>query len=289
MKIIAFITASIATFAITAHPLSTDTLGNYRFPRQVTITQTGDTTQVVVTTRNEDGLFDHHFVTYSDTTGETKLEKAIEPNKSQVERDKAKVKLFFGDVRLGAGNAKVNIPGVNIDYVSEVGILNVLGLKYIPNRRTHLSVGVGFNYQRYVIDRQHYFSKDAETNAVSIKNFSDLSDEELDGRGSDFKLWQLCLPVMYKQSFKYDLFFKLGIVFNWNASANISHSYKIDDTSYSFNTKKIRQNKFSTDMTAAFGYRWFGVYIKYSPMKLFKKEYGPNIKNTWTLGLSIAM
>ena len=51
----------------------------------------------------------------------------------------------------------------------------------------------------------------------------------------------------------------------------------------------IKQNKLTFDVYGALSYNRLGVYCRYSPCNVFKKGFGPEIKNTWTLGVAIAL
>ena len=42
-------------------------------------------------------------------------------------------------------------------------------------------------------------------------------------------------------------------------------------------------------MIGAFSFDGLAIYGRYSPSNMFKKGYGPEIKNTWTLGVAIAL
>ena len=76
---------------------------------------------------------------------------------------------------------------------------------------------------------------------------------------------------------------------NWNVYAKCNTHYKVNKTHYDVSYRGIKQNKLTFDVYGALSYNHIGIYCRYSPCDMFKKGYGPEIKNTWMLGVAIAL
>ncbi len=76
---------------------------------------------------------------------------------------------------------------------------------------------------------------------------------------------------------------------NWNTYARVDNRYEIDKVETNKRYKGLKQNKLNFDIMGALTWNQTGIYCRYSPGKFFKEGYGPEIKNTWTLGLTIGL
>ena len=105
---------------------------------------------------------------------------------------------------------------------------------------------------------------------------------------SNLNMWALQFPLMFRQKIYKSLAIRVGGIMNWNYRAQIHNKYNIGKTSYDITQKGLKQNKITFDLMAGLSLGHTGIYCRYSPKELFKKGYGPEIKNTWTLGGIIA-
>ena len=75
---------------------------------------------------------------------------------------------------------------------------------------------------------------------------------------------------------------------NWNYKAHVNNHYIIGKTTYDITQRGLKQNKITFDVIGGLTFSHTGIYFRFSPNEVFKKGYGPEIKNTWTMGGIIA-
>lgn len=75
---------------------------------------------------------------------------------------------------------------------------------------------------------------------------------------------------------------------NWNVYAKCKTKYTENKVKTAFTYKDLKQKKITFDVIGGLSYHGLAVYCRYTPGNLFKNGYGPEIKNTWTLGGAIA-
>jgi hypothetical protein len=76
---------------------------------------------------------------------------------------------------------------------------------------------------------------------------------------------------------------------NWNYKAHADNHYIIGNSKYNISQCGLKQNKITFDIIGGLTVGHTGIYCRYSPNEVFKKGYGPEIKNTWMLGVAIAL
>ena len=192
---------------------------------------------------------------------------------------------FLSDVYVGWGRTNV-APG-DRDYIRnhsyEAGILNLLGVGYNFNRnRSRLSLGVGFNWAFYCMKSPYIWARNDEGQVVH----DDLSTlGEYSKRHSNLVVRSLQFPLMFNQRIAQHINLAVAGVMNWNYYANLENRYRIDKTSYKLTTNGLHQRKVSFDVMAIASFKSLGLYFRYSPQSVFKGDWGPELKNRWTLGL----
>ena len=78
-------------------------------------------------------------------------------------------------------------------------------------------------------------------------------------------------------------------ILNWNTYARVDNHYEMNKVEFDTKYKNLKQNKVNFDFMGALTWNQFGLYCRYTPSKFFKDGYGPEIKNTWTLGLTLGL
>ena len=69
----------------------------------------------------------------------------------------------------------------------------------------------------------------------------------------------------------------------------VDNHYEINKIEHNTRYKGLKQEKINFDVLGALTWNEVGLYCRYSPGKFFKEGYGPEIKNTWTLGVTIGL
>ena len=267
--------------ALSAGAAQTDTVKVFNYPKKVVISQAADTATVRVVTAEHGERYNNVYSFYADTDRRVKFSH----RKSIISRTDStgRFEVFSSGVRFGWGKAKLEGYDFDMRRVDEIGILNVLAVGYHPARDTRLSIGAGFNYRRYVLKKGYCFDKD-DDNVVGIDQFAPGTSRQ----SSKVGLWQITFPVMVHQHFAGKWNVAAAAVLNWNCGASFSNSFKVGDTRTYHVTDNLRQRKFSVEYLASLGYNRASIYFNYAPQSVFKKNFGPEIKNAWTLGLLLS-
>ena len=109
-------------------------------------------------------------------------------------------------------------------------------------------------------------------------------DDDMESRYSRLRTWGISLPLLFTQRIGKNFSFSLGPVMNLNLFGRINTGYKIGDDKTSISTKNIGYRPFTVDVMGVFNIYGVGVYCKYSPMSVMKKDRGPQFKSV-TVGL----
>ena len=83
---------------------------------------------------------------------------------------------------------------------------------------------------------------------------------------------------LFKQQVCKDFSISVGAELNFNVYGRVHNSYEQDDVEVDVKYKGIEYRPFTIDPMAIFDYKDIGFYVKYSPMSVLKKDYGPDFK-----------
>lgn len=107
---------------------------------------------------------------------------------------------------------------------------------------------------------------------------------------STLELASFNFPVLYNQHVCKNFSFSLGGIVNLNYLAN-AHT-KLSDTNNQYHKtsyKGLQQNFLTVDAYASVStFNGIGIYAKWSPMKMFKKQFGPELKS-FTVGIELSL
>ena len=159
--------------------------------------------------------------------------------------------------------------------------LTLLQYDYTPAKsNTTLSAGLGFNWRTYTLSgHENGFAKydDYVIVGETIEKFDKFS--------SNIHTAALTLPLLVKQRFSKNFAISLGAQVNWNFHARI-HNYleQVDDEQDTYTeldtyTKKIGQRPITVDVLGILHFGKLGIYCKYSPMSVLKKDRGVEFKS----------
>ncbi len=165
------------------------------------------------------------------------------------------------------------------------GWLNIASLNYNTLHGQNFSIGVGYDYKRFSLKRPNCFVMDEATNIVGTGFFPEGTID----RSSVLSVRALQFPLQFQQFIGKDFHITLGGTMNWNVYAKCNTHYKVNKTHHDVSYRGIKQNKLTFDVYGALSYNRFSLYCRYSPCNMFKKGYGPEIKNTWMLGVALAL
>ena len=168
----------------------------------------------------------------------------------------------------------------------EIGLLNIAAINYDSHHGQNISLGIGFHHKSFSLKRPHMLVHDEMTDLVSPMFYPD--GVEAKDHSSNLNMWAFQFPLMFRQKIYKSFAIRFGGIMNWNYLAQVNNHYYIGKTEYSITQRGLKQNKITFDLMGGLSLGHIGIYCRYSPNEVFKKGYGPEIKNTWTLGGCLA-
>ena len=176
-----------------------------------------------------------------------------------------------------------------INNTFEVGLLNIIGVRYNSLHGQKLSLGVGIHHRSFSIKRPYMLMRPDDSRIVNVVPYPSESIGEIKNRSSNLNMWAIQFPLMFSQRIYKKLDITVAGIMNWNFKARVDNHYEMNKTEYDTHYKNLKQNKLNFDFMGALTWNEFGIYCRYSPGKFFEEGYGPEIKNTWTLGLLLGI
>ena len=170
----------------------------------------------------------------------------------------------------------------------EVGLLNFVAVKYNSLHGQNLSLGVGIHHRSYSMKRPNMLTRD-NGSLVIVSQYPSINVDEIKDRSSNLNLWTVQFPLMFTQKIYKKLDITVAGILNWNTFARVDNHYEINKVEHDTKYKNLKQEKINFDFMGALSWDEFGIYCRYTPGKFFKEGYGPEIKNTWTIGLTLGL
>ena len=191
---------------------------------------------------------------------------------------------FFTDgFYLGMG-VKHNWDVINNSF--EVGLLNVVGFKYTSLHGQTISLGAGIHHRSYSMKRPNMLIRDDNG---SVEQSFYPTDRIIKNRSSNLNQWTVQFPLIFRQHIAGKLDISLAGILNWNVYARVDNHYEQDKIDFDIHFKGLKQTKVNFDLMGCLTWDEFGIYCRYTPSNYFKEDFGPEIKNTWTMGLVFGM
>ncbi len=271
---------------VQAHATAPDTVKVIDSPSQIVITESSSGVKMTVTGSKEDKDYSYTYTVEHaandtvHTTQSSDWELNLPFMKSS--NNEFHWSIVCSGLYFGAG-LSTSYDLVNNSF--NWGILNFASLNYNTLHGQQFSIGVGYDNKRFSLKRPNCFVMDEATNIVDTESYP----EGTVNRSSVLSVRAIQFPLQFQQFFGKNFHITLGGTMNWNVYAKCNTHYKVNKTHHDVSYRGIRQNKLTFDVYGALSYNRLGVYCRYSPCNLFKKGYGPEIKNTWMLGVAIAL
>lgn len=175
------------------------------------------------------------------------------------------------------GNSSHGLTSLN----KEVGFLNIVALGHNFGTRNRLSLGVGYQARYIDIKKGNMLNKLDDGVVASAPWPTEFSNTK-----SQITVHSIQFPLLYAKGFNKHLWIWLGPVLNWNHYAYFTNRHRLGDATTNVSVKGLKQRKISVDIMCGLAFRHMGIYLRYSPMSTFKKDFGPEIKNTVMAGLT---
>lgn len=151
----------------------------------------------------------------------------------------------------------------------------VLQYDYTPKKsKTTLSAGLGFNWRTYTLSGH-------EDGFFKVFDFVGIgkTTEKYDNFSSNISTTAISMPLLIKQRFSKSFAISLGAQLNWNFYSRIHNYGEQGDNELDTYTKKIGQRPITVDVLGILHFGKLGVYCKYSPMSVLKKDRGVEFKS----------
>lgn len=171
----------------------------------------------------------------------------------------------------------------------EIGMLNVLGLNYNSFHGQNLSLGVGIHHRSYSMKRPGMLVREENGSVVSLSQYPSNNIDAIKDRSSNLNMWTVQVPLMFRQTIVKKLEIGVAGILNWNTYARVDNNYEINKIEHDTHYKNLKQEKVNFDFMGTLTWNGTGIYCRYSPGKFFKEGFGPEIKKTWTIGLTLAL
>lgn len=191
-----------------------------------------------------------------------------------------------GGFYLGLG-IKHSLNDINNSF--EVGLLNIAAVNYNSLHGQNLSLGVGIHHRSYSFKRPHMLVRGENDQIVTDGRYPSENKDEIKDRSSNLNLWTVQFPLMFTQKIYKKLNITVAGILNWNTYARVDNHYTMNNIDYDTRYKKLKQEKVNFDFLGALSWNQVGIYCRYTPGKFFEDGFGPEIKNTWTMGVTFAL
>ncbi len=255
-------------------------------PNQVVIAEDGDQVVVNVNGAYRDKDYKYEYRAKPSSKGFVTNQTENHPLSYQFgrcdsTRSKRSFEVFTSDLYMGFGGNSVEQDNRDIIKRSryDIGILNLIGLGVNLNR-TRLSIGMGFNWSRYGLNKPYVWSR-GDDGVVGL----DALGGEAQNLRTSLLVRSMQFPLLFNQYLGKHWDITVGPIFNWNFYADFNTSYRDGVNNYSVTTHGLYQRKFSVDGIVMVSWKGLGAYFRYEPQSVFKTGFGPEIKNRWTLGI----
>ena len=171
----------------------------------------------------------------------------------------------------------------------EIGLLNIAAVNYNSLHGQNLSLGVGIHHRSYSMKRPVMLVRDDFSDAVIMSTYPNLNTEEIKDHSSNLNMWTVQFPLLFTQKIVKKLDITVGGIMNWNAYARVDNHYEINKVEHDTKYKGLKQEKINFDFMGALSWNALGFYCRYSPGKFFQDGHGPEIKETWTVGVTLGL
>ncbi len=202
-------------------------------------------------------------------------------SKKKLSYDVAKNMYFGITVPTGIGSPLAD-DAVSTSY--EVGIGQVAGITYKPlGDGFSISTGLGFGMRQFSIKNTYLLHSGLDRRLEIVEKTK--TQNRCKSRISSAYLQ---IPVMFTQKIYKSFGVSLGAIVNFNTYTIATIKYRddeeVDATLYHEETYKgLHQRLVTVDFMATIGsVDNIGIFVRYSPMKMFENGYGPEIKSLTT-------
>jgi hypothetical protein len=160
----------------------------------------------------------------------------------------------------------------------ELTLDQLLGLEWhSADNHNAVSVGLGLNWRNYRTGGDRRFTRPEGSDAVTLAEYGEGITPDF----SRLKTFSLQFPIRYNWHLRSSLNLGLSVILNANTYCKLCTKYTVDSEKGNFeNTEHVSSllRKFTVDFKANVQFcPLVALYVRYSPMKVFKAGMGPDI------------
>ncbi|RLT76509.1 hypothetical protein D7V95_08135 [bacterium J10(2018)] len=192
--------------------------------------------------------------------------------------------LIFGGVSAGLVHAAGAPSGMHVEAAKsyEISAIFILGLRAYWNRHNWLTIGMGYNLRDYELNSTGRFVK--ADGAISVEPYPEGAHA---GR-SRLRAEAISMPLIYGHDLGRYFCLHAGPILNVTTGSSLKTTYEVGRNEEGYRAGGIYARKITADLYGAVTYRGWGLYVRYSPMKLIKSGCGPQF-STVSTGIVWAM
>lgn len=256
-----------------------DTVASIDNPNRIIVTDDGTTTTVHVTGKENNPNYNFLYSVCADTSSVSNLSISLPIIGEKLSTPASRSVTFLSDIHVGIISPYDSPAQLKTSWE---GGVDLVGMRYSFGRGTALGFGVGMsgrqlNFRRgteALVENDRLVIAPAPAGAVDARTHLSVSSFQI--------------PVYFRQRIYRSLAFKLSAVLNYNFTVRGESKYTLDGIEYTRKLKGLHQRLITPDFVFTIGTLDFGgLYVRWSPVSLFKSAYGPEI-HTLSFGLSIA-
>lgn len=287
--VLTFVMAALLAATATATEVS-DTIKVVENPQSVTVTRTPDGLTNVTVVSNADDKEDAY---YSYTSSVIAIDVSGNPITSDEEWGLSlpflKAKSVKKTTYIWFQQTYIGIPFVlsgptGLDQSIECGIGQLVGVSWKPCQSgPRFSIGAGIHYEQYALHASKIFGKDGDRLTITPLG------EEYTDPSSRLKNFGFTIPVTINQSIYEGFSVSVGVGMRFNTYTKATSSFSKDDVRYKRDFKGLQQRVLNYELYGAIGcYDMAALYVRYTPVSLFKSAYGPRFE-TLSIGITLGM
>lgn len=164
----------------------------------------------------------------------------------------------------------------------EIGVPDFIAIVW-KRRGAEFEIGAGFSSNIYYAGAGFAYGKTGDR--LTLMPIAEGVRRE----HSRLQTWTFQIPVLYNQKIGHDFMFSLGAVANLNTYAVANTRLELEEGRFlNYSYKGLQQNLLTVDAYASFDICGFGMYARWSPMTLFRKQFGPELKG-FSIGINISL
>lgn len=287
MKKYTFLLAVMTALCVNAQQVVVnDTVVSVDDAKKVVVTEKNGSVRVEIKGTGEDKDYVYSYKTEEKSENRLRISQDWELRLPFTKTDTARVKthkyskwaLVSGGIYVGFNKAVGDNPDLGVKMGSSVELAwdRVVGLQYRPFRKgPRFTVGIGVGWKNYrITDSYNHFSKQ-DGNVVLAKY-----DGQVVPKYSRLKVFSLRVPVMVRQKLGDDFAVSAGAVMNINTYSSLKSCYILEDgTKMEASVSGTPVRTVTCDLMGALSWESLGVFVKYTPMSVFKPGRGPEFKS----------